>query len=324
MHQYHVIPPDGNGAVLSLIVGCISVQLSIHWPEEGAIKDGWKHGIQESSIYGDKNHKSLKTIFPAQTWAIPTYKPQDTSRRTRPMPTSPRIFISYSRKDGCKLALRLKADLEAHRQTVWLDTSEIDGGASWSRDIEIAIDSCETVLALLSRDSYKSEICRSEQLRALRKQKRLIPILVQSDAERPIYIESANYRDFSAPARYDERFAQLLADLHKPYTAPELRRVPNTTPVLPNHFVNRPTKLEQQRGLMVRYQVVPSNGYWSVLLARTGYETVEVSRHPLKEAAINDGRNRAKRDRCELTIHGLDGTIQESWSYGNDPYPPKG
>jgi hypothetical protein len=75
---------------------------------------------------------------------------------------------------------------------------------------------------------------------------------------------------------------------------------------------------------MVRYQVVPSNGYWAVLLARTGYETVEVSTHWLKEAAINDGRNRAKRDRCELTIHGLDGTIQESWSYGNDPYPPKG
>jgi hypothetical protein len=75
---------------------------------------------------------------------------------------------------------------------------------------------------------------------------------------------------------------------------------------------------------MVRYQVVPSNGYWSVLLARTGYETVEVSRHPLKEAAINDGRNRAKRDRCELVIHGLNGEIQDSNSYGNDPYPPRG
>jgi len=157
------------------------------------------------------------------------------------------IFISYARKDGRDLALRLKASLEAARYTVWLDTSEIDGGASWSRDIENAIDGCETLLALLSKASYESEICRSEQLRARRKQKRLIPILVQTEAERPIHIESSNYRDFSNPAHYDDSFALLRADLTSDFTAPEVRRAHNTAPVLPNHFVERPQELEALR-----------------------------------------------------------------------------
>ena len=136
--------------------------------------------------------------------------------------------------------LQLKANLESLVQTVWLDTSEIDRGASWSRDIEQAIDACKTVLVLLSKASYESEICRSEQLRALRKKKRLISVLVQTDAECPIHIESLNYRDFSDVARYDEIFALLRADLSSAYIAPEMRRAPNTAPVLPNHFVERP------------------------------------------------------------------------------------
>lgn len=123
------------------------------------------------------------------------------------------IFISYARQDGKDLALRLRDDLKSVGYSPWLDLSEIQGGASWSENIEEAIESCDVMLALMSEGAYKSEYCRAEQLRAIRKGKRIIPILVQTDAERPIHLEPLNYVDFSDPERYDEKLRDLYSDI---------------------------------------------------------------------------------------------------------------
>lgn len=47
------------------------------------------------------------------------------------------------------------------------------------------------------------------------------------------------------------------------------------------------------------------------------------SKHDRKEDALKHGRDQAKREKAELVIHGRDGKIQDSDSYGNDPCPPK-
>lgn len=121
-----------------------------------------------------------------------------------------RIFISYAREDGIDTALRLRNDLTAAGHDTWLDLAEIAAGASWARDIEEAIEGCDIALILLSHGSYVSDICRGEQLRALRKGKRVIPILIQPDADRPLHLEHLNYVDFSHSSLYDQRFADLL------------------------------------------------------------------------------------------------------------------
>jgi len=82
-------------------------------------------------------------------------------------------------------------DLSLQGYRVWLDTQRLEGGDLWSNAIEGEIDHTEIVLALLSHGSYVSEICRGEQLRALRKGKCVIPLLVQNDCEIPIYLESS-------------------------------------------------------------------------------------------------------------------------------------
>ena len=122
-----------------------------------------------------------------------------------------RIFISYAREDSLDIALRLRDDLASAGHDVWLDLAEIAVGASWSRDIESAIENSDILLALLSPGSYVSDICRAEQLRALRKQKRVIPLLTQPDADRPIHLENLNYIDFSNLAFYDNLLADLLS-----------------------------------------------------------------------------------------------------------------
>jgi len=78
------------------------------------------------------------------------------------------MFISYARKDGRDLTVRLHDDLTTAGYSAWLDSSEIAGGASWAHAIEQAIERCDVALALLSAGSFGSEICQAEQLRALR------------------------------------------------------------------------------------------------------------------------------------------------------------
>src|SRR5271157_1707317 len=124
-----------------------------------------------------------------------------------------RIFISYAHRDGAQLAERLQKDLEAKGLDAWLDKQRLEGGASWTKDIESALDEAEYVLALLTPGSYVSEICRAEQLRSLRKGKCVIPLLAQRGTEIPLHLEPKNYRDFTTDNAYTTAFAQLLDDI---------------------------------------------------------------------------------------------------------------
>src|SRR5690348_5150451 len=104
-----------------------------------------------------------------------------------------RVFISYARKDAAQLALRLQADLQSNGYDTWLDTARIRGGASWTVEIEKAIDNCDVAVVLLTPGSYVSHICRAEQLRALRRQKRVIPLIAAAGADIPLHLEARHY-----------------------------------------------------------------------------------------------------------------------------------
>lgn len=126
-------------------------------------------------------------------------------------PRTFRVFISYDRGDGRDLAHRLFADLERHQHRPWLDQSHIQTGVDWAHEIEKAIDGCDALIALISAESFRSFYCRQEHARALRKNKPIVPVLVHPNADRPVYLEAAQYVDFTDPQHYDARFAELLA-----------------------------------------------------------------------------------------------------------------
>jgi hypothetical protein len=46
--------------------------------------------------------------------------------------------------------------------------------------------------------------------------------------------------------------------------------------------------------------------------------------YPTQGEAIARGRQIAANEHSELRIQGRDGRFREGWSYGDDPYPPKG
>lgn len=145
------------------------------------------------------------------------------------------IFISYARGDARDLALRLRDSLAGAGHHPWLDLSEIEGGDTWTREIEDAIETCDLLIALLSPRAFESQYCRAEQLRAMRKGKRIIPLLAQADAERPIHLEHLNYIDFSAPTLYDSSFQALLLDIAGRSPRPTEIRTPIVRPR--PHFV---------------------------------------------------------------------------------------
>jgi WD40 repeat protein len=154
------------------------------------------------------------------------------------------VFISYSRKDGKPTADALRNLLEDSCE-VWLDTERISGGASWSKDIEAALNGCDVLLAVLTPASYVSEICRAEQIWALDEGRRVIPVLAVANATVPVYLKSLNYRE------YPKQKAELLADLS--LAPPERKPRPllyDTVPNLPQNHVVREMALSDLRDLV--------------------------------------------------------------------------
>jgi WD40 repeat protein len=164
-----------------------------------------------------------------------------------------RIFISYARRDGAELVLRLEKDLTAAGFDVWLDTQRIRGGESWTVEIQEAIDRASVVLALLTPGSYRSEICRAEQLRSLRKDKCVIPLLAAPGSDRPLHLEAKNYRDFTSEGAYAGSFQLLLADIRARKGAalpPSYRTTPTnyiSAPPTVANYIDRPEAIRALR-----------------------------------------------------------------------------
>jgi hypothetical protein len=57
---------------------------------------------------------------------------------------------------------------------------------------------------------------------------------------------------------------------------------------------------------------------------KKGGATRASGHYDTKQDAVDAGRKISRNQKTELRIHNLDGTISQSDSHGNDPYPPKG
>jgi tetratricopeptide (TPR) repeat protein len=87
-----------------------------------------------------------------------------------------RLFLSYSRKDA-PLAQRFAEWLERSGDDVWRDDDDISGGASFSSEIEKALEDCGAVLVLWSTHSVQSAWVRDEAAYG-RDSGKLIPFLL--------------------------------------------------------------------------------------------------------------------------------------------------
>ena len=73
-------------------------------------------------------------------------------------------------------------------------------------------------------------------------------------------------------------------------------------------------------GKRKEYHVVKDEHGWKVIKNNSQRAS---ARTTTKEEALKKAAALAKKSKAELVIHGKDAKIQNSNSFGNDPYPPK-
>jgi hypothetical protein len=97
-----------------------------------------------------------------------------------PDPSSARIFISYSRKDGAKFAAWLRNELERENLSVWQDLITLEGGRDWWSQIEDALRSktLQHFVLVVTPAALASPVVRREIRLARQEGKTVSPIKV--------------------------------------------------------------------------------------------------------------------------------------------------
>jgi hypothetical protein len=154
---------------------------------------------------------------------------------------NPRIFISYSRKDGAKAAEKLRRDLEFRGFSIWQDIIALEGGRDWWGQIEAALKSKELwhFVLVVTPQALESSMIRREIRLARQEGKTFLPVVTGGDLKDlstlPRWI--GQIVDLSLP----EHWRTLERVLELPSAA---KRVPMIAPEPPSDFVPRLVEFE--------------------------------------------------------------------------------
>jgi TIR domain len=77
---------------------------------------------------------------------------------------TPRVFLSYARKDGEEYArdLRIKLQTKHPEINLWQDRAEMEGGVGWWKQIEEAFDQVRFLVIVMTPAAMQSEMTRKE------------------------------------------------------------------------------------------------------------------------------------------------------------------
>lgn len=133
------------------------------------------------------------------------------------------IWITYSYQD--KLFVdRLKNRLTSQGHTISLVEHSIEIGDSILKTIEDHIMRADAFLLVFSKESEKSKWFTSElflimnEVTNRKKDKRLIPIILNKGVRLPPLINQIAYADFTNQDSFEDNFQKLVASLQKPKT----------------------------------------------------------------------------------------------------------
>jgi hypothetical protein len=99
----------------------------------------------------------------------------------------PTIFISYSHEDDA-FVTRLIASLNQAGHSVWIDRSDIKGGADWLRAISEGITSSDAFILVATKHSINSLWVQNELVLAAKRGKLIIPVLAEDVVNDPYLI----------------------------------------------------------------------------------------------------------------------------------------
>ena len=95
------------------------------------------------------------------------------------------IFISHSTQDR-EAANLMCAELEENGHSCWIAPRDIAGGEAWDEAIVRGLDNARMVLLVFSQVSNESPHVKREILRAIEKNKALLPVRIEDVTARPL------------------------------------------------------------------------------------------------------------------------------------------
>lgn len=119
------------------------------------------------------------------------------------------VFLSHASTDQDAAAAISRSFWQAGCQ-VWTDRDQRPGD-QWTRAVERQIDRADVVVVLVSPASYRSDWVRAELLRAVRRGKRIVPVVLEPGADLPLPLEGLH----RIPT---DRVPAAAADICRPVT----------------------------------------------------------------------------------------------------------
>jgi hypothetical protein len=150
------------------------------------------------------------------------------------MPTdTPRVFVSYARRDGEGVARELRERLAAERIPLWRDREGLEGGRDWWLQITDALDRVVFLVLVMTPAALASELVRREWRYARQRGVTVYPVIgvpgLDFDAM-PRWMRSVHFYDLA------HEWPKFVNDLN---TTPQPRRVPFMVEELPADHVPR-------------------------------------------------------------------------------------
>ena len=97
------------------------------------------------------------------------------------------VFISYGRAESKHFAARLHDNLKEKGLNVWFDQNDIPLGVDFQDQIDEGIETADNFIFVIAPHALKSEYCLKEILLALKRNKRIIPILHIEPTEKEVW-----------------------------------------------------------------------------------------------------------------------------------------
>ncbi|MEO0432690.1 MAG: TIR domain-containing protein, partial [Cyanobacteria bacterium J06656_5] len=130
-------------------------------------------------------------------------------------------FISYGRADSKQFAQKLSERLTGLGNTVWFDVNDIPLGVDYQKQIDDGIEKADNFLYLISPHSVNSEYCSLEVELALKRNKRIIPLLHVEE----ISYETWQQRNPDGTEAQWEEFKAAGKHSHFTNMHPEIRKI---------------------------------------------------------------------------------------------------
>lgn len=164
----------------------------------------------------------------------------------------PTVFISYFHGDT-NFANRFIEDLRAAGHACWIDTSAIKGGDEWIMTIAEGIINSYAFVVIVTREALQSRWVQDEILWARKKNKRIVPLILEDVLNETRYFPLASYQGVTLfDSDYDTGLPKLLGSLPSPGwpILPEFE-AQDTVPEIPVTSVslNRPRNAPRKREL---------------------------------------------------------------------------